>query len=190
MTVRSKLFIDPHDASVTIVSDPLPTQIRGIPLQLKRVLVDVDRPGFQFNGTSCDPSAITGTITGDEGARGRRSRAATRSVAAKVCRSRRSSPRSVTGKGSRVDGTAFTVKLESAGLGQANIHKVLLQLPKVLPSRLETLKKACLAATFEANPASCNAESVIGTATIHTPVLEEPALGPGLPGLARERRVP
>ena len=28
VTVRSKLFIDPHDASVTIVSDPLPTQIR------------------------------------------------------------------------------------------------------------------------------------------------------------------
>ncbi len=40
VTVRSKLFIDPHDASVTIVSDPLPTQIRGIPLQLKRVLVN------------------------------------------------------------------------------------------------------------------------------------------------------
>ncbi len=84
----------------------------------------------------------------------------------------------MTGKGSRVNGTTFTVKLESAGLGQANIHKVLLQLPKVLPSRLETLKKACLAATFEANPATCNPESVIGTATIHTPVLKNPLSGP------------
>ena len=77
-----------------------------------------------------------------------------------------------------MDGTAFTVKLESAGLGQANIHKVLLQLPKVLPSRLETLKKACLAATFETNPATCSPESVIGTATIHTPVLKNPLSGP------------
>ena len=177
VTVRSKLFIDPHDASVTIVSDPLPTQIRGIPLQLKRVLVDVDRPNFQFNGTSCDPSAISGTVSGDEGA------AVPVSSRYQVggCGGLPFAPKltaSVTGKGSRVNGTAFTVKLESAGLGQANIHKVLLQLPKVLPSRLETLKKACLAATFEANPATCNAESVIGTATIHTPVLKNPLSGP------------
>ena len=177
VTVRSKLFIDPHDASVTIVSDPLPTQIRGIPLQLKRVLVDVDRPGFQFNGTSCDPSAITGTVTGDEGA------AVPVSSRYQVggCQNLPFAPKltaSVQGKGSRVDGTAFTVKLESAGLGQANIHKVLLQLPKLLPSRLETLKKACLAATFEANPATCSPEAVIGTATIHTPVLKSPLSGP------------
>ena len=177
VTVRSKLLIDPHDASVTIVSDPLPTQIRGIPLQLKRVLVDVDRPNFQFNGTSCDPSAIAGTVSGDEGA--------TVPVSSRYqvggCEGLPFAPKltaSVTGKGSRVNGTTFTVKLESAGLGQANIHKVLLQLPKVLPSRLETLKKACLAATFEANPATCNPESVIGTATIHTPVLKNPLSGP------------
>jgi uncharacterized repeat protein (TIGR01451 family) len=177
VTVRSKLFIDPHDASVTIVSDPLPTQIRGIPLQLKRVLVDIDRPGFQFNGTSCDPNEITATVRGDEGA--------ALPVASRYqvggCEALPFTPKlsaSVTGKGSRVNGTRFTVRLESAGLGQANIHKVLLQLPKVLPSRLETLKKACLAATFEANPATCNPESVIGSATIHTPVLKNPLVGP------------
>ncbi len=39
VTVRSKLYINPENASVTIVSDPLPTELRGIPLQLKRVLV-------------------------------------------------------------------------------------------------------------------------------------------------------
>ncbi len=54
VTVRSKLEVDPNNASVTIVSDPLPTQIRGIPLQLKRVLVNVDRAGFEFNPTSCN----------------------------------------------------------------------------------------------------------------------------------------
>ncbi len=54
VTVRSKLQIDPYDASVTIESDPLPTQLRGIPLQLKRVLVSVDRPNFEFNPTNCN----------------------------------------------------------------------------------------------------------------------------------------
>src|SRR5262249_3393572 len=58
VTVRSKLYIDPNNASVTIVSDPLPTQLRGIPLQLKRVLVNVDRPNFEFNPTNCNPTPI------------------------------------------------------------------------------------------------------------------------------------
>jgi hypothetical protein len=85
---------------------------------------------------------------------------------------------SVAGKGSRTDGTTFTVRLESQGLGQADPRKVDLQLPAVLPSRLTTLQKACTEATFNANPAGCSPESVIGTATIHTPVLRSPLTGP------------
>ena len=58
VTVRSKLFINPENASVTIVSNPLPTQLRGIPLQLKRVLVSVNRPDFEFNPTNCSPMKV------------------------------------------------------------------------------------------------------------------------------------
>ena len=175
--MRSRLLVNPYDASVTVVSDPLPTQLKGIPLQLKRVLVTIDRPGFEFNPTACDPVNITGTVTGDEGAQVER--ASRFQVGG--CEHLPFAPKltaSVGGHGSRVNGTSFTVRLESAGLGQANIHKVDLELPKALPSRLETLKKACLAATFEANPGTCSPESVIGTATIHTPVLRSALSGP------------
>jgi hypothetical protein len=70
------------------------------------------------------------------------------------------------------------VTVTSAGLGQAGIAKVNLQLPKALPSRLTTIQKACLASVFEANPAACNEGSVIGFAIIHTPVLKKPLSGP------------
>jgi hypothetical protein len=182
VTVRAKLFIDPNNASVTVVSDPLPTQLRGIPLQLKRVIVEVNRPQFEFNPTSCDPMSIDGTLSGAEGA--------TEGVSSPFqvggCAGLPFSPRltaSAGGRGSKLDGTSLAVRVESGGVGsggvaQAGIAKVDLQLPLALSSRLPTLQKACLEAVFDADPASCDEGSVIGEATIHTPVLSSPLTGP------------
>jgi hypothetical protein len=177
VTVRSKLQIDPNDASVTISSDPLPTQIKGIPLQLKRVLVHIDRQGFQFNPTSCAPKSISGTLTGDQGA----SAPVSSPFQVGGCENLPFSPQlsaTAGGQASKANGTSFQVTVSSKGFGQANIAKVDLALPKQLPSRLTTLQKACVEATFDQNPASCSPESAIGTATIHTPVLRNPLSGP------------
>ena len=40
----------------------IPTVIDGIPLQIKHVNVTINRPGFTFNPTNCDPMQITGTL--------------------------------------------------------------------------------------------------------------------------------
>jgi hypothetical protein len=189
VTVRSKLYVDPNDASVTIVSDPLPTQIRGIPLQLKRVLVTVDRPGFEFNPTSCEPMRIEGTITGAiEGDYGAQGASATVSSPFQVgaCEKLPFSPQftaSAVGHGSKAEGTTFAVTVRSGGMNasgvaQAGIAKVLLKLPKQLSSRLPTLQKACVDSAFNSNPASCDEGSVIGHAEIRTPVLKNPLTGP------------
>ncbi len=61
---------------------------------------------------------------------------------------------------------------------QANFKSVLVHLPKQFPSRLSTLKNACLEAVFNANPSSCPANSVVGTARIKTPVLPGQLSGP------------
>ena len=182
VTVRSKLFINPENASVTIVSDPLPTQLRGIPLQLKRVLVNINRPDFEFNPTSCNPKQIEGTITGSEGA----SVAVASPFRVENCASLPFDPTLIAttnGHASKADGTDFVVKLTSGGTNsqgaaQAGIAKVNLQLPKTLPARLLTIQKACVASVFEANPAACDEGSLIGNATIHTPVLKNPLTGP------------
>ncbi len=182
VVVRSKIEVDPHTAQVSITSS-LPTVLQGvgrpatgIPLQLHRVEVTVDRQNFEFNPTNCTPTSITGTVTGAQGA--------TASVSSPFqvanCQSLPFKPTltaQTQGRTSKADGASFDVKVTSSH-GQANIAKTTLVLPKILPARLSTIQKACLAKTFEANPASCPEGSNIGSAIVHTPVLESSLSGP------------
>jgi len=86
---------------------------------------------------------------------------------------------STSGKTSRAKGASLSVKLTyPSGPGYANIKAVKVDLPKQLPSRLTTLQKACVAAVFEANPANCPKESIVGTAKATTPILPVPLEGP------------
>ncbi len=97
---------------------------------------------------------IDGTITGNQGA------SATVASPFQVanCAGLPFKPKltaSTKGQASKANGANFDVKVESKGLGQANIAKVRLQLPKALPARLTTLQKACTEGAFNTNPASC-----------------------------------
>jgi hypothetical protein len=186
VVVRAKLDIDPRTAQVTVTTDAqgqphaIPNILKGIPLDIRRVSVVVDRPGFAFNPTNCSQLAVTGTITSTEGAQ------ATVSSPFEVanCAKLRFAPKfsvSTSGRPTKANGASLIVKLSypRAPQGtQANIGKVKVFLPKQLPSRLTTLQKACLAATFEANPAKCPAASIIGHVKATTPVLPVPLVGP------------
>jgi hypothetical protein len=176
--VRSTINVDPLTAAVTInTTDPIPQFIKGAPAQLKELNVVVDRPEFQFNPTNCSPLTITGTLTGYEGT----SSPLSQPLKVENCGNLHFNPgfsAEVQGQGSKPNGVGFKVITTSAGIGQGNIRKVFVALPKQLPSRLTTIQKACLAAVFEANPASCPEGSNIGSAHIVTPVLKNPLQGP------------
>jgi hypothetical protein len=174
--VRAAISVDPHTAQISVTSDPLPQILDGIPLQIKTVNVTIDRPGFMFNPTNCEPLAVGGTITSTGGA----SAGVSSPFQAANCANLPFKPAfsaSTQGKTSKADGASLVVKVAEKP-GEANIHKVNLQLPLALPTRLTTLQKACTEAQFNTNPAGCPEGSNIGTATAITPVLSVPLTGP------------
>ena len=184
VVVRASVAVNPMTSALTITSNPLPQIVDGVPIRLRSVTVEVNRPDFMFNATNCSEQSISATLTGEH-AIGSSEAAKTSTVsspyAASGCANLPFAPKltaSTEGKASKANGASLHVKIESAGVGQANIAKVDLQLPKALPSRLSTLQKACLEAVFDANPAACDEGSVIGKATIHTPLLASPLTGP------------
>jgi hypothetical protein len=178
--VRAAVSVDPHTAQVIVKSDPLPRILQGIPLQLRSVNVTIDRAGFTFNPTNCEPLAVTGTATSTEGA------SAPLSTHFQVanCANLKFKPEfevSTSGKTSKANGASLNVKLSypNAPFGsQANIASVKVELPKQLPSRLTTLQKACTAQQFASNPAGCPSASVVGHAVVHTPILPVALEGP------------
>ena len=176
VVVRSALFIDPNTARVTVKSDPFPSMLDGIPLEIRSISVQVTRPQFTLNPTSCEKTTVNATIVSTQGVQ------ANVSSPFQVggCNNLPFKPSfaaSTQGKNSRAGGASLSVKVAQQS-GEANIHKVDLQLPVQLPSRLSTLKLACTAAQFEANPAGCPAASNIGSGKATTPLLSVPLTGP------------
>jgi hypothetical protein len=183
--VRAKIEVDPLTTQLTITTDPLPTIIDGIPADLRTINAVIDKPGFMFNPTGCEPSSFSGTATSTEGA----SVPIGSHFQMGSCRSLTFKPDfkvSTSGKTSRKDGASLDAKIlyptgelgDNQASSQSNIKSVKVDLPKQLPSRLTTLQKACTAAIFEANPANCPTDSKVGTATAITPVLPVTLTGP------------
>ena len=180
VVVRAALFVDPHDAHVSVTSDSIPTILDGVPLNVQRINVTLDRPGFMVSPTNCSPMAITGTATSSAGA----SAALASPFQVGSCAALRFAPRfsvSTVGRASKANGASLTTKLSfPTNQGEANITRVKVELPRQLPSRLTTLQKACTSAQFDANPAGCPTASFIGRATVHTPLLPVPLTGPAI----------
>jgi hypothetical protein len=177
VVVRARIEVDPHTAQITVISDPLPSILQGIPLQIKTVNVTIDRTSFMFNPTSCDPLSVDGTLTSTQGAS---ANVASRFQAAS-CGSLGFHPSftaSTQAATSKKNGASLDVKVGYPVGSQANIRSTAVVLPKQLPARLTTIQQACPEATFAANPASCPAGSDIGIATASTPVLASSLTGP------------
>jgi len=65
VVTRAALQLDPVTTAISVTSDPIPQILQGIPLKVRSVSVDTDRPDFTLNPTDCDPMTLAGTLFGE-----------------------------------------------------------------------------------------------------------------------------
>jgi hypothetical protein len=174
VVVRTALEVDPTTTQVSAKSDPLPQMIEGVPLSYREVRIELTRPEFTVNPTSCEPTQITSTLTSLGGAQ------AHPSVPYQVgsCASLGFSPKlqlAMSGSTKRAGNPALSATLK-APEGQANIASTTVILPKTVFIDQRHVNNPCTRVQFNAN--ACPANSILGTATAWSPLLDQPLTGP------------
>jgi hypothetical protein len=176
VVVRNALQVDPTTAQVHAVSDPFPTILQGIPLDIRSVDLRLDRPEFTKNPTSCDPFAIAGfasAVSGQQAALNNRFQVG-------ECGRLGFKPAlsiKLKGKTKRTGNPALTavVKYPKGG-SYANIKKTTVILPKTEFIDNAHISTPCTRVQF--NEAACPRGSILGTARAFSPLLDEPLEGP------------
>jgi hypothetical protein len=177
VVTRATININPTNSQVTVES-VVPKIFKGVPLRIRSISVAINRQGYLFNPTNCQKEATVTTLTSVGGAATQEKLESPFQVA--NCEALSFSPAfkaASSAKFSKKGGASLSTTITQSS-GQANIKFVKVQLPIQLPSRQETLNKACLAAVFEANLANCPAGSKVGNATVVTPALPGKLEGP------------
>lgn len=173
VVVRAAIRIDPLTAQVTTVSDPFPQIIEGIPIRTRYIQIDLNRPDFAINPTNCDPFSVDATISGDEGGSTR----ASSIFQAANCADLGYAPKlkiALSGGVRRLGHPAIHAVLKT-GLGDSNTRKVSVALPEGELLDQAHLGSVCTRVAFAAR--TCPESSRIGTATVTTPLLDEPLTG-------------
>lgn len=179
VVVRAALYLDPTSARIHAVSDPFPTILDGIPLDLRSVALQVNRPNFILNPTSCDPMAITGSAISTLGA------IATLTAPFQVgsCSNLAFKPKlavKLIGGTRRSKNPALKATLTMPS-GNANIAKTSVALPHsefLDQSHIRTICTRVQFAEAGGNGAGCPPGSVYGRARALTPLLDQPLEGP------------
>ena len=179
VVIRNALYVNPVTAQIHAVSDPIPQSLAGIPLDIRSIAIDLDRPNFTLNPTDCEPMRVLGAATstlGQTAALG----TASRSAAARASTSRRSSPcaswarpTATPNRASAPSSPPNPVKPTSPGRRST--------CPTRSSSNRGHLHDICTRVQWNAGGGhgeGCPKKSIYGHARAITPLLEKPLQGP------------
>jgi hypothetical protein len=176
LVVRGALRIDPLSGQVRIEMDALPTIFEGVPIRFQAIGLDLDRPGFMHNPTSCAPSRARASLRSTAGA------TATPSTrfGLRGCIDLPFRPGFSVALGGgeeqlRGDGKPALRMSMRMPAGGANLRSIEVRLPRLL--QLDPSGPRALCPRRRALAGGCPPNSRIGTATARTPLLGQPMDG-------------
>jgi hypothetical protein len=176
---RVALQVDPETAKIRAVSDPLPTALQGIPLDIRSVTLKADRQGFTLNPTSCDPMQVAASVTSATGA----VLPVSSPFQVGSCSALSYKPKlaiSLKGATKRGKNPALKAVLTQPA-GQANTGAVSVTLPRSAFLDQSHIKTICTRVQFAAGAVpgeKCPPGSIYGKARAYTPLLDAPLAGP------------
>jgi len=172
--VRSAVFVDPLSAQATAQADPLPQFVEGTPLFYRTINVQLDRPNFALNPTSCAHKETVANLTSTGG----KSASPTSPYAATGCSRLGFNPnlsfRLVGGtRRGAFPKLRATLKMPSGG---ANIGSTAVILPHSEFIENAHFASICTKVQFAAD--ECPANSIYGFARAKTPIIDGALEGP------------
>ena len=178
VVVRQQLLVDPIDAHVDVVSDPLPTILKGVPIRLRSLNVDIDRENFVLNPTSCAQRSILAVFGSPDGA----AFSPSSPFGVSNCAALAVKPKlrvGLTGRGQTTDGKHPGVKaVLTQRRGDANLKRVEVKLPLSLALDPENAQALCEFADGTKIDPVCPKGSIVGRARAVTPLLDQPLSAP------------
>ena len=174
VVVRTALQVDSKTAQVKATSDPLPTIIEGIPLDVRSITVDASKPQFSLNPTSCDPMEVGGSATS----------ALNQTAPLKSpfqvggCKALPFKPKiqiKLKGKTNRGAHPALTATATFTQ-GHANTKRAAVTLPRSAFLDQGHIRTVCTRVQFQAD--QCPKAAIYGFARAFTPLLDKPLEGP------------
>jgi hypothetical protein len=191
IVVRQALDLDPRTGVARVdgaASDPIPHILAGIPLRVRDIQVNIERPGFTLNPTSCAETSTLAEIWGggenvfsrlDDSPVGRSAR-----FQAAGCRGLGFSPRlglKLRGGTRRGAFPALRAHYRPRPRAQANLSRLALAFPRSAFIEQGHFRTICTRVRFAADAghgAQCPKGSVYGRVKVWTPLLAQPLTGP------------
>jgi hypothetical protein len=191
VVVRVALHVDPQTAQVGAVSDTVPSIIGGIPIRMRSIQVNIDRPDFTINPTNCSPFTVDSQGIGDEGTITDFSSYFQVVNCETLPFKPKMAVRELGGRKAMKRSTNAALRFDlRTRPGDANIKSLTVTLPKAVEIDQAHLGNICSEKELAAK--DCAGRTPIGEASTATPLLDKPIKGPvyavsgsgGLPRLA------
>jgi hypothetical protein len=177
VVVRVALHINPLTAQVSAVSDTVPSIIGGIPIRMRSIQVNIDKPNFTINPTNCSPFSVDSQGIGDQGTVTDFSsyfnvvNCATLPFKPKMSIKQLGGKRQT--KRSKNPSLRFDLNTRP---GDANLKSIAVTLPKAFAIDQRHLGNICSKSQLAAE--HCAGRQAIGTVSTETPLLDQPLSGP------------